>query len=228
MMMKSFAASLLFLAGIAIMSRADLQTDGVLIRDQNGKEHLVKRQIPPDCKIPVTNSAIWEGEFSDVEVPDDCKITLVKTAGKISPMTIAPGVETYGEQEVLMFMEAMKDKENNFLLVDSRGNEWYLYDTIPGAINLWFLPMMEPEKYPERLKAIFDRLNVRQNRDGSYDFSKAPTMLLFCNGAWCGQSPAAVKGLLKLGYPAEKLKWYRGGLHAWKSLSMTTTRSEED
>jgi hypothetical protein len=28
--------------------------------------------------------------------------------------------------------------------------------------------------------------------------------------------------LLALGYPAHKLKWYRGGMQSWKSLGLTT------
>ena len=226
--MKYLLVLLLLIGSIRATDSSNLQETGVTVRDETGKTYLVKRIIPPGCNVPIVNSAIWEGEFSELEVPERCKITLVKTAGQISPMSIAPGVETYGELEVLQFMKAMQERKNNYLLVDSRGNDWYRYETIPGAVNLWFLPMKEPEKYPGRLKKILERLHVTQRKDGSYDFSEAPTILLFCNGAWCGQSPGAVKGLLKLGYPPEKMKWYRGGMHAWKSLSMTTTRSEEE
>lgn len=226
--MKYFWIVFLLIGTVGLQGSSDLQDTGVSVKDEGGKTVIVKRIIPQGCDVPIVNSAIWEGEFSELEVPERCKITLVKTAGRISPMTIAPGVETYGELEVLRFMEKMKNPKNNYLLVDSRGNDWYRYETIPGAVNLWFLPMKEPEKYPERLKQIFDRLDVVQRKDGSYDLSKAPTLLLFCNGPWCGQSPGAIKGLLKLGYPAEKMKWYRGGMHDWKSLSVTTTRDEEE
>lgn len=30
--------------------------------------------------------------------------------------------------------------------------------------------------------------------------------------------------MLDLGYPPEKIKWYRGGLNDWLGLSMTTTK----
>jgi rhodanese-related sulfurtransferase len=226
--MKYLLVLIFFGAMVCAQNLLELQSAGVTVTDDRGITHSVKRIIPAGCKVPITNSAIWEGEFSDPEVPARCKITLVKTAGKISPMTIAPGVETYGELEVLRFMKTMKDPKNNYLLVDSRGNEWYRYDTIPGAVNLWFLPMKEPEKFPKRFKAIYDQLGVKRGKDGTYDYSGAATILLFCNGAWCGQSPAAVRSLLKLGYPPEKMKWYRGGMLAWKSLSMTTTRGEDE
>ena len=39
-----------------------------------------------------------------------------------------------------------------------------------------------------------------------YDFSKAKTLVLFCNGPWCSQSPDMIFALLEIGYPPEKLK----------------------
>ena len=48
-----------------------------------------------------------------------------------------------------------------------------------------------------------------------YDFSHAKTALFFCNGAWCVQSRVAIQKLILMGYPKEKLLWYRGGLQDW-------------
>jgi len=48
--------------------------------------------------------------------------------------------------------------------------------------------------------------------------------MLWCNGPWCGQSPHAIRGLLDLGYPAEKLYYYRGGMQAWQSLGLTVVK----
>ncbi len=49
-------------------------------------------------------------------------------------------------------------------------------------------------------------------------------LYFFCNGSWCGQSPYAIKHLLKMGYPAEKLLWYRGGLQSWLMLGFNTIK----
>ena len=49
-------------------------------------------------------------------------------------------------------------------------------------------------------------------------FDNAKTVVMFCNGPWCGQSPTNIKGLLKIGYPANKIKWYRGGMQDWEVL----------
>ena len=47
---------------------------------------------------------------------------------------------------------------------------------------------------------------------------------MFCNGVWCGQSPEAMKALIAIGYPEEKLKWYRDGIQGWLSLGFTTIK----
>jgi rhodanese-related sulfurtransferase len=49
----------------------------------------------------------------------------------------------------------------------------------------------------------------------SWDFSQARQVALWCNGPWCGQSPTAIKGLLSIGYPREKILYYRGGMQLW-------------
>jgi rhodanese-related sulfurtransferase len=53
------------------------------------------------------------------------------------------------------------------------------------------------------------------------DFSHAKTLVMFCNGNWCGQSPAAIRKLLSLGYPAAKIKYFRGGMQSWHALGLT-------
>ena len=58
----------------------------------------------------------------------------------------------------------------------------------------------------------------------SWDFSQAKDVLLWCNGPWCGQSPRAIKALLALGYPADKIYYYRGGMQMWQSLGLTTIK----
>jgi rhodanese-related sulfurtransferase len=59
-------------------------------------------------------------------------------------------------------------------------------------------------------------------QDDLWNFSGAKTLVFYCNGPWCGQSPTNIKQLLALGYPAHKLKWYRDGIQGWKALGLTT------
>jgi rhodanese-related sulfurtransferase len=60
----------------------------------------------------------------------------------------------------------------------------------------------------------------RSNEFRNYDNVK--TLVLFCNGPWCGQSSIMIKGLLKIGYPPHKILWYRGGMQDWESLGQST------
>ncbi len=61
----------------------------------------------------------------------------------------------------------------------------------------------------------------------TWDFSEARQLLLWCNGPWCGQSPRAIRALISLGYPAEKLYYYRGGMQMWQSLGLSTVVPSE-
>ena len=60
-----------------------------------------------------------------------------------------------------------------------------------------------------------------------WNFSNAETILLYCNGAWCGQSPTAINALIELGYPKSKMKYYRGGMQSWQLLGLTTIVPKE-
>jgi len=51
-------------------------------------------------------------------------------------------------------------------------------------------------------------------------------VLIYCNGAWCAQSEQLIKkakfSLIKLGYPKNKIKYYRGGMQSWVTLGLST------
>ncbi len=137
-------------------------------------------------------------------------------------MLVAEGVETFGELEVLDFIEEMQEDEH-MLLVDTRKPLWFEYRTIPSAINISFEYILRPHLFEKEFKIAMKTLGVKGVKK-PYDFSKAKTIVLFCNASWCGQSPAMINSLLSFGYPAEKLKWYRGGMASWLNLNMTTTK----
>jgi rhodanese-related sulfurtransferase len=141
----------------------------------------------------------------------------------IQPMVLAPGVETIGELEVIDYLRAISAGHQDIMVVDSRTDDWTKRTgIIPGAVIIpWdklFLAQNDPEKVADILED-----NFKARRDGPlWDFSQAKTLIFYCNGAWCGQSPTNIKTLLSLGYPANRLKWYRGGMQDWKSLGLTT------
>lgn len=137
----------------------------------------------------------------------------------IHPIEIAPGVKTVGELELLDFL-SKQVRQNTGLLVDARMPEWYEKGTIPGSINIPFTILSSGLENPHTAR-ILKLLGAKQRQDGKWDFSNARELLLFCNGMWCDQSARAIKNLLSLGYPAERLLWYRDGMQAWQMLGLT-------
>jgi rhodanese-related sulfurtransferase len=133
----------------------------------------------------------------------------------IHPILAAPNVETIGEIELLDFL-TKEVNDGKGLLIDARMPKFFNSETIPGSINIPFILFSG-----DNSKKIITLLGVK-SKDGKFDFSSAKELALFCNGPWCDQSPRAIKALIKSGYPAAKLKYYRGGMQLWKIFSLTT------
>jgi len=129
------------------------------------------------------------------------------------------GVETIGELELIDFIKNKVYKKKG-ILVDARDKKRYMLETIPGAINI---PLAISEVNSKKIQdSLFKALGAKIKADGSYDFSNAKDMAVFCSGLWCPASSKFIKNMVKKGYPANKIKWYRDGLQAWKLLGLTT------
>jgi rhodanese-related sulfurtransferase len=143
----------------------------------------------------------------------------------IQPATLAPGVETIAEVEVIDYLKKMNGGDKSILVIDSRTPDWVKRGTIPGAVNIpW--TSLNPAKGADPIsigEIMEDQLGAKQ-LEGLWDYSKAKTLVMFCNGMWCGQSPNNIKNLLKFGYPAHKIKWYRGGMQDWEILGLSTAK----
>jgi len=141
--------------------------------------------------------------------------------GVPQPISLANGLETLGELEFIEYMKkAQTDK--SIVVIDSRTPDWFERLRIPGAVNVPFTNFKTKEGSIESMEF---EMGVSVNDNGTLDFSEAKTLLVYCNGYWCGQTPAMVKNvkysLLNMGYPVSKIKYYRGGMQAWTSLGFT-------
>lgn len=141
----------------------------------------------------------------------------------IRPMKLAEGVETIAELEVLEYLKKLSAGDSSILVIDSRTPSWVKKGTIPGSINIpWTeLSLSAGGNSLTIVDILTEKFGVK-NQDDLFDYSNAKTLVMFCNGMWCGQSPKNIMTLLKLGYPAEKIKWYRGGMQDWHILGLTT------
>jgi len=128
----------------------------------------------------------------------------------IQPHSPAEGVTTIGELELI---EMLKDTDT--LVLDSRTQEWFEGGTIPGAINIPYTYIVDE----------LAQLGCEPDFDG-WDCTAAKPVALFCNGVWCGQSPTAIRNMIKAGYPANRIFYYRGGMQIWRLLGLTVIGGE--
>ena len=114
------------------------------------------------------------------------------TWGVIQPISLAAGVRTVGELEVIEHLRA------GWPLVDCRLPVYVERGTIPAAVNIPHGEIVE--------------------RIGELD-PVEPTVV-FCNGPQCIATAEAIDALLGAGWPAERLLYYRGGIHDWVTLGL--------
>jgi len=165
----------------------------------DGKKYIIERNQTPDKYL--TN------EYSLTSRPSPPFF--------VQPFKVTDNVETYGELEVLKFL-----KEDQGVFIDARLEDWYKKSYITGAINIPFKIFLSDT--PKR-DVVLMKLGAKKLVNKTWGFKNAKTILLYCNGAWCGQSPTAIQALIKIGYPEEKMKYYRGGMQSWQLLGLSIT-----
>ena len=144
----------------------------------------------------------------------------------IQPLVIAAGVETVGEVEVLEYLKRKAEGDDTVLVIDSRGPKWIAKGTIPGSVNIHYKKLSLNSADEVEMANIIEKQFGADRLSKFWDFSEARTLVFFCNGMWCGQSPRNIRSLLKIGYPPAKIKWYRGGMQAWETMGLTTVKPE--
>lgn len=121
-------------------------------------------------------------------------VTVDTTWGEIQPMEPAPGVRAIGEKELLELVT------QGVPLVDGRTGDSFTRATLPGALSI-----------------PFDQAVDRRD-----ELDDSEQVVLFCNGPQCPQSPTAIRLLVDDGFPAERIRYYRGGMHDWVTLGFPT------
>ena len=209
------------ISAVILMSANAFSADDVAVR------------ITPDiASVEVTHAGKKITVMRNQDQKNTVNEAFAKTSRKcppfcIQPATLAPGVETIGEVEMLDYLAKMNAGDNTILVIDSRTPDWVKKGTIPGSVNIpWTSLNPSQGADPMAIAEIMEgQFNAKQ-LEGLWDYSKARTLVLFCNGMWCGQSPNNILNLLRFGYPAHKLKWYRGGMQDWEILGLTTVPGE--
>lgn len=206
----------IFMAGAALVTFAESKPVGI---------------TPEIMSIPVTIDGATVEFKRNQDNNNTVNPAFAKTSRPCPPFCIQPsnlafGVETIGEVELMGYAKQMNEGDSSIIVIDSRTPDWVARGTIPTAMNIpW--TSLNPAKgaTPLEIAEILEtHFNVTES-EGLFDFSQCRTAVMFCNGMWCGQSPNNIKNLLRLGYPSNKIKWYRGGMQDWEILGLTTTAS---
>ena len=134
------------------------------------------------------------------------------------PIKVMDGIKTVAEVELMDYIKTYVNKGKG-LIVDARLPSWYNVETIPSAINIPFNLVTESDK--ATVDNILELLGAKKTTTG-HDFSNVKKLIVFCNGLWDDQSSRLIKGLVKNGYPKNKIVWYRDGFQGWKLLGLTT------
>ena len=133
-----------------------------------------------------------------------------KNKGWLQPLVPVPGVHPAGEIEIL---NAMNDRDA--LVVDMREPEDRANGTIPGSMHI---------VYTE----VASRLNELgcSKAAGKWDCRQAKKVFAFCNGPVCPQSPSAITAMVRDGFPAERIHYYRGGMLDWAALGFPVVKGD--
>jgi len=147
-------------------------------------------------------------------------------------------VHNVAELDVFKFMQTAIHS-GRAMIVDTRRPEQHKRGTIPDSINIPYTTFEKPlsdkslvrvleqlggvkRNHVNPLLRLVEKLGLFQGNDKTdqWDFSQAKEVLLWCDNAHCNQSPRAIKGLLKAGYPADKISYYRAGMKMWQTLGL--------
>ena len=174
--------------------------------------------------------------------------TLMQTSTACPPfclqaITLDVPVASVAEAEIVDFMlTTMRD--NNGILIDVRHPKQFKTATIPGSINLFIQDLMKAQE-DGTMDAALERLGAKRReqpgwltrqleaygligndlRTDSWDFTDASELIVWATSATDNTSAKVIHMLLSAGYPASKLKWYRGGMAAWQYWGFNTVRA---
>lgn len=202
-MPRARIAAALAIAGVGLSTALWAQETGVLTNVSftlNGQER------------SITQSAEVEGELLAAlyDRPADCEGICV------APMQVAEDVATIGELDVIDFI-ATSVVTGAGLLIDSRMPE-DRSATITGSVNVPGALLGDDNPFRSD---ILVALGARQF-EGVYNFADAIPLVVFDNGPTDDAAAAMVVALVDLGYPVDRIEYYRGGVQVWAALGLTT------
>jgi len=142
----------------------------------------------------------------------------------ITPLSPHPDVSTVDRIGVQKLQAS-----GDVLMIDVRRRK-FIHQTgaIAGAVSIPFYEIglrygADPVLHQNHL----EHFGVRRKEGRGLDFSNAGKLLFYDNGAWDGAALRNIRTLLGLGYPAQKLYWYRGGMSDWLKAGLPVAKGDQ-
>jgi rhodanese-related sulfurtransferase len=186
---------------------------------------------------------------SSFRAPASIRGSLMTNSEVCPPFCLLPNkldipVETVGEAEIVDFMLS-QIRDNKGSLIDVRSKSQYKTGTIPGSLH-YPITRFKQDEDGTKLEVIFEELGAKRRDNVSWidqqleqfglvdtslltpkwDFTKAKDLIFWSNAATSTLSPDAIRIMYKAGYPAQKMRWYRGGIAAWHYWGFTTFKTK--
>ena len=161
-------------------------------------------QISPNA----ANAATYASRFA--AVPASCDPYC------IAPQSAAVGIEALIEGQVLDFL-VEKVGQNAGLLVDARMPEARALGYIPGSVSLPHETLAPENEFRDE---ILKALGARAFED-VFNFADAQNLVVYDNGPTQNDAGVLISHLLEVGYPPEKIRYYRGGMQVWSVVGLT-------
>jgi rhodanese-related sulfurtransferase len=134
----------------------------------------------------------------------------------IAPQAPADGIATLIEPDVLEFLKNSVAL-NQGLLVDARMPDGRALGFIPGSVSLPHETVAKDNAFRDE---ILKALGARAFED-VFNFADAQNLVVFDNGPSQNDAGILIAHLLEAGYPADKIRYFRGGMQMWSVVGLT-------
>lgn len=134
----------------------------------------------------------------------------------LQPMSVAPGVDTLGELEVIAYLQGAVSNGSG-LLIDVRTPRDFSTGAVPGAVNVPVATFAPNNPYRNDLLSALGVKDVSTNPN----FNRAFSLVIYGSGSDDRGAQDAINDLLNAGYPAGKIFYYRGGASDWAQLGLS-------
>lgn len=177
--------------------------------------------------LPVTANAVFTFNGEEIVISRASSVDPTSLAAPtcqnpcLTPITVADGVATLGELEVIEFLSTDVETGQG-LLVDARLPEDRAAGYIPASVNIPAATLAPANPFRNEILAALGAVEFQ----GIFNFDDARSLVIFDGGPATQDAPILITDLLDAGYPADKVSYYRGGAQVWAMLGLSTERAD--